>query len=302
MFRKYLSGLVLPLVCGMGCTPGEKFGDGEGVARLSSSEDIAKLSDEFDNPKTLSSWQQVYKTEGWGADQLEHIDIGQTQKGALMMMPYASTWYKDYRGVLAYKLIKGDFVVTTKLRVSGRSGSGAPNAPFSLAGIMVRAPRSISPKTWKPNTENYVFLSLGAGDNPGTYQLEVKTTVNSDSQLQLTPVGSGEATIRIARIGPNLIMMYRSGSGWVVHKRYHRTDFPEALQVGLTCYTDWPTANSLSPEQHNATVIRSGNPDLVALFDYVRYRRPALPANLAIQRQGELQGVSDQELARFLGE
>lgn len=300
MFRKCLFSLLLPLVLSVGCFGGGQSKDKEGASQLSSTADISSLSDEFDNPKTLTNWQHVYKTEEWGANQLERFDISQTQKGKMLMVPYTSTWYKDYRGVLAYKLIKGDFVVTTKLRVSNRRGNGAPRAQFSLAGIMIRSPRDITPRTWKPNTENYVFLSLGTGDNPGNYQLEVKTTVNSDSQLQLIAAESGVATIRVARIGANMIMMYQYGDQWVVHKRYYRPDFPEALQVGLTCYTDYPTASGLSAQKHNATAIQYGNPDLVALFDYVRYHRPKVSEGIGTQRLDSPQSISDQELVKII--
>src|SRR5262249_47050770 len=159
--------------------------------------------------------------------------------------------------VLVYKPVQGDFVMTTRVHVSNRSGSGAPRAQFSLAGIMVHTPRDITPQTWRPRGENYVFLSLGAANQPGTYQFEVKTTVNSDSQLQITEARSSEATIQVARIGDQFILLKKSATGpWTVHRRYRRPDMPATLQVGLTCYTDYPSASRLSPQQHNATVIR----------------------------------------------
>ena len=46
---------------------------------------------------------------------------------------------------------------------------------------------------------------------------------------------------------------------------------PSTLQVGMTVYTDYPTASSVSPFMHNSTVIHAGNPDLVAAFDYFRF-------------------------------
>jgi hypothetical protein len=268
-----------------------------GIGRTAPDE-LASLSDEFDNAATRGSWKQVYQEEGWSANQLERFDLGQSQPGWMTMMPFASTWYKDYRGVLAFKPVTGDFVVTTRLRVNRRGGGGPPRAQFSLAGIMIRAPRG-SARNWRPGGENYVFLSLGSADQPGHYQFEVKTTVNSDSQLRTSPAGSGEAVIQVARIGSSLILLRNGGSGWVVHQRYSRPDLPATVQAGLTCYTDWPTASQMQPPQHNNTAIRGGNPDLVAQFDYVRFRRPAVPANLAGRR---LDSVPDQELLRFLGD
>lgn len=245
---------------------------------------LDSLSDEFTDPAALSRWKHVYREEGTGANQLEKLGV---RDGHLLMVPHASTWYKDYRGVLLFKPVSGNFVVTTQVQVSGRRG-GAPQSPFSLAGLMVRA--------WRPGGENYVFLSLGAADRPGTFQLEVKTTVNSDSQLQLTPAESGTGLIQVARLGSLLVMLKNQGRGWSVHRRYERPDFPTELQVGLTCYTDWPSAERLSPQQHNTTVLTGGNPDLSARFDFVRFRRPQLPPRSAPAR------LSDSELLRFLGD
>lgn len=310
MFRTYLLTLLIPLTLSAACTQGNRQAIAAQETRqvtslgnsASTNDNLSKLSDEFISSETLSSWRHVYKEEGWGANQLEGFDIGKTQSGWMMMMPFTSSWYQDYRGIMAFKPVQGDFVVTTHLRVNRRNGSGAPRSQFSLAGIMIRAPRNITPQTWRPGGENYIFLSLGAADTPDQYQFEVKTTVNSDSQLRIVPANAGEATIRVARIGSQFILMRNTGSGWTIHQRYNRPDLPANLQVGLTCYTDWPNVSKLSPFDQNRTVIRNGNPDLVALYDYVRYRRPTVPANLAGKRLDDPGKVSDQELLRFLGD
>lgn len=288
--------LTLPLVI---CPAALLTSCGQSVAPIPASGaqatggDLASLSDEFDKSGSLSNWQRVEQAEGWNNNQLERFDM---QNGWLTMMPYTSVWYQDYRGVLVYKPVTGDFVVTTKLKVSGRRG-GAPSSQFSLAGIMVRSPRNVTPSSWQPGGENYTFLSLGAADRPGSFQFEVKTTVNSDSQLVITPAPSGEAIIRVARIGASMVMLKNVGGQWSVHRRYSRPDFPATLQVGLTCYTDWQTASQMPPPQHNRSVIKNGNPDLVAQFDYVRYAKP--PASLAGKRVDDL---SDTQILQALGD
>ncbi|GAB4461569.1 MAG: hypothetical protein OHK0029_27020 [Armatimonadaceae bacterium] len=274
----------------VGSTSGKKAAD-----------DLSALSDEFDNAATLGNWKRVHREEGWNADQLEKFDIGKSRSGWMTMMPFTSTWYQDYRGVLAFKPVSGDFVMTTKVKTSGRNGSGPPRAQFSLAGIMIRAPRNLSPQTWRPGGENYVFLSLGSADRAGTYQFEVKTTVNSDSQLRTSPTNSGEAIIQVARIGSSLILLKNEGGRWSVHQRYNRPDFPKTLQAGLTVYTDWPNAHSLPPQQQNGTVVRGGSPDLLAQFDYVRYTRPQVPENLR-GKALDNPAVSDSALLQFLGD
>jgi hypothetical protein len=261
---------------------------------------ITALSDEFSNPATLPNWRHAYKDEGFTANQLERFDINKTQPGWMTMVPYSSGWYKDYHGILAYKPIEGDFVMTTHLRVSSRNGSGPPRAQYSLAGIMIRAPRPDTAQTWQPGRENYVFLSTGAADKPGTYQFEVKTTTNSDSQLRISPAYSGETMLQVARIGGALILLKNVGGQWTVHARYWRPDFPSKLQAGLTCYSDWPTVSRHSPQQHNNTVLR-GTPDLRVSYDFVRYRRPQVPANLVGKALADPRAVSDADLLRFLG-
>ena len=60
----------------------------------------------------------MYQTEGWGNNQLERFVIDLSSAGKLVMVPYTSTWYRDYRGVLVYKEVSSDFVVTTDLAVN----------------------------------------------------------------------------------------------------------------------------------------------------------------------------------------
>lgn len=288
----------LPLMYLFGCNA-KAVVDDQGAGGMTG--DIGSLSDDFDDPAKLSNWQRIERVEGWGADQLEQFDIGGRKKGWMTMIPYTSTWYQDYRGVLAFKSVFGDFVVTTHLSVSARNGSGAPKSQFSLCGIMVRAARDLAPSTWRPGGENYVFLSLGAADQAGHFQFEVKTTVNSNSQLTTEPTSGGDATIRVARIGSAMIMMKKVDGLWTVHRRFHRGDFPPSLQVGLTCYTDWPNASRIGAKEHNGTVIRSGSPDLLALIDYVHYSRPQVPGDLEGRNLSDPSQASDSQLLAFLG-
>src|SRR5690606_34907769 len=101
-----------------------------------------------------------------------------------------------------YKNVSGDFVFTSQVFVNNPEGTGVPDAHYSLAGLMIRTPRAMtSADQWTPGGQNYVFLSLGHGDNngPGTgggnpvsppmAQLEVKTTINSESTLSLLDTG-----------------------------------------------------------------------------------------------------------------
>jgi len=268
---------------------------------IHAADDLAELSDEFDDPRSAAKWLHAYKVEGSKANQLESFDIHRMHKGELVMVPYVSVWYQDYRGVLAFKEVAGDFVVTTRLQVTGRSGDGAPRASFSLAGIMLRTPRDVTPETWRPGGENYVFLSAGSANQPGTYQLEVKTTVDSQSTL-IVKDGKGIVTLRSVRVGPHILLLRKFEDGqWTVHQRYYRDDMPEKLQVGLTCYTDWDTCKHMTPAKHNQTVIQTGTPDLKARFDYVRYARPVLPDELKGSALSDAKRVSDEAILTVFG-
>ncbi len=265
--------------------------------------DLSSLSDEFDNPSTLSDWQRIYEVEQWGADQLEGYDISATRPGWLRMVPYTSVWFEEWRGALAFKEVTGDFMVTTHVQPTNRSGTGAPGSQFSLAGIMIRTPRNITRETWTPGGENYIFLSMGAAGDPGTFQFEVKTTVDSHSNLVYIDANSSEATIRSARLGNYFLMLRRApGEDWVVHRRYFRDDMPDRLQVGMTCYTDWPTGSTFEPYVHNQVTITTGNPDLIADFDYFRYAPVVLPATLEGADLLDPVEVPDSELIAFLGD
>ncbi|MEQ8791277.1 MAG: hypothetical protein RIC55_33760 [Pirellulaceae bacterium] len=265
--------------------------------------DLSALSDEFENPALMSQWKRVFEVERTGADQLEVLDIGRTRDGWLTMTPYTSTWYQDYRGVLVHKDVAGDFVVTTRVAVNRRGGDGPPRSNYSLAGIMIRTPRDVTPQSWRPGGENYVFLSLGAARQAGRYAFEVKTTVDSRSNLEVTETESGVATIQVARIGPHLVLLRKpEGGDWAVHRRYHRADMPATLQVGMTVYTDYAHASRLPPAEHNRQAIRDGEPDLTAAFDFYHFRRPSVPAELRGRAFSDPRAVSDAEILRMLGD
>jgi hypothetical protein len=278
-------------------------------------DDLTILSDEFDAAHSVTNWQRIYQVEGWGNDVLQQFNINTSRPGRMTMVPYTSSWYAEWRGELTFKAITGDFVITTDVEPRNRAGNGAPGSQYSLAGIMVRTPRSMtSPGQWTAGGQNYVFLSLGAASNPGTYQYEVKTTSNSVSTLQISG-GVPRASIQVARIGAHLIMLRRDqGGAWQVHRRYFRPDMPSTLQAGLTVYTDWPVCEAVGFQYQNQFVLTNGlrlpngstvagcNPDLVAAFEYVRYARPQVPGNLAGANFSSAAAVSDAQLLSFLGE
>lgn len=276
--------------------------------------DLAPLSDEFGDAATLTNWMRVNDVEQWNADQLELWDIDATLPGHMVMMPYTSSWFADYRGTSAFKLVTGDFVMTSSIRSTGRDGVSIPASSYSLAGVLVRFPRDVTPPTWETGGENYTFLSIGRADTT-SWHFEVKTTTNSNSVLHITSAGTNEALIQVARLGEYVIMLRQlPGQPWVVHRRYHRSDFPDTLQVGVFSYTDWPKVSIFDPFTQNSTVLTPPlppgvdpdpgvpfTPDLIAEFDYARYFRPTLPAHLEGLDLTNETLVPDAELLAFLG-
>jgi hypothetical protein len=91
------------------------------------------------------------------------------------------------------------------------------------------------------------------------------------------------------------------GGQWEVHRRYQRADMPAAMQVGMTVYTDYSHISGLTPYVHNASVITTGTPDLIARFDYFRYARPVIPPAYIGADFSDEGAVPDGVLLSFLG-
>jgi hypothetical protein len=297
------------------------------------SDDLAVLSDEFDNAATVADWQLVHEIENWGANQLHVYDINATQPGRMVQQPYSTAWYEDWRGPASFKEVTGDFVFTTEVHISDRDdvgGSDADDVPgdstFSGGGLLARAPRAIvNPATdWAPGSmiedgtlsgENHLFLTNLYGYGTNQFSLETKTTRNSNSELELTPIGpdASTVTLQLARIGDAFVTLIQlPGQEWQVHRRFARPDLPDTLQVGLVSYTDWDKAGDFDPYVHNSNVLGPGvpgdptpgesfDPDLTAGFEYARYARPDVPAALADMDLTNPAQVPDGWLLDFLG-
>jgi DNA-binding beta-propeller fold protein YncE len=275
-------------------------------------DDLASLSDEFNDVTTMPNWLRLFQTEGWGTDQLETLDVDTTAAGHMRMMPHTSSWFNQLRGPLIYKELNGDFIVTARLRVSSRNDPNAlPGRLFSLAGLMVQASRGVtsaapSPYTpapvwppaangsdWSPNNDNYISLTYGSAGNPGSWQYLSQSTLNSSSQVYHASSGvpgSGEIELQIVRVGGTLVTLRRHPGGeWIVENRYPNPDHPapnfgETLRVGITAYTDWNNVepywnggNAETQFHYNYTLLDDPGmqPDLIADVDYIRFNRPS---------------------------
>ncbi len=237
-------------------------------------DDLTPLSDEFNSSSTLSNWSRLLDTEPFGLSRYSAIDVANTLSGWFTLVTEPGGWYADRVGELHYKEITGDFVATTSIHAQGVNG-GPSNADYSLAGLMLRAPRDFAQGQREANGENYLFLTIGTASNVGTYQTETKNTINSQSDLVINNASSGDLETKTFRYGDYVILFSRHpGDDWAVAARFSRPDFPQTLQAGIFAYTDWESASQFTPEVYNVTTV-NGNPDLIGQFDYVRFERPS---------------------------
>src|SRR5688572_6819136 len=259
---------VLALAAVLGAAPfaAGPFRDVPPPARLS-----ARLgAHEFLDAAELAQWTSFEAAHGWP----DHLRRAQVVDGVLELEPWTSGWYADFHAPFLHREVTGNFFVSTRMAANGRNAD-VPASPWSLAGLMVREPRAVTPDNWEPRAENWLFITTGVAHRPGAPVFESKTTVNSRSNLKLRPAQAGWAEMGIARIGPNFFLLVRQGDApWQVHERFYRSDLPRTVQVGLVAYTDWDSATDLrdDPQRFNTTVLKDGKPDLVARVDWVRHK------------------------------
>ncbi|MBI3273290.1 MAG: protein kinase [Planctomycetes bacterium] len=267
-------------------------------------QDLAALDDDFSDPSNRDAWRQLDQDEGWGINRLARFEFcPRFQPGWMILQPAPNLWAEDYRGVLLYKTVTGDFVVTVDLNVSEASGSKFPGVAFSSAGLLLRAPRAVTPRTWKAGGENHVLLSLGVAERPGVGAVWVAGTTDSRTTTASFPALSPWGQLQAARIGPAVLLLGKPRGGtWIVLQRYRRADLPATLQVGLTACTDAATCRRHGPDEHNTRVLRDGKPDVIARFHDVRFRRPSLPAELAGKDLSDAGSASNEGLRSILGE
>ncbi|MFT6395842.1 MAG: hypothetical protein ACJAYU_000584 [Bradymonadia bacterium] len=187
----------------------------------------------------------------WSPMNLELVDA-EMSDGQLVLTPNQfSVWFHADRGPAYLQEVSGDFHMTTA--VTARSASNPSQAVsnyFQFAGIIVRDPSS---DTDAP--ENYVFSVVGYRGDYLSH--ETKNTVDDLSMVDGPPWSSGDAELRICRVGSAIKLFIRDVGAdvWIPGIEYTRNDFPETVQVGPIAYA------------------YTDDVDLRASFDYVRFAR-----------------------------
>lgn len=231
--------LTLLLVIGASCTAvTSAAGDG-----------LAPLSDEFGAP-ALAGWEQM---QGDTGDGTTAVSVGD---GLLTIRSARASWVREQRAFYLWKDVMGDFVATTRIKVSGESAD-QPTSDWSLAGLLVRRP------TADRTRENWIGWTTGAV--AGSPVFERKTTARSSSVLQLIPARTGWLELRVVRLGSVFLLLHRYPDGrWTYAARYFRPDLPRMLQVGIDAQSGYGVDFA----------------DLVAQVDYVHFAPTGVPAAL----------------------
>jgi hypothetical protein len=263
--------------------------------RPAAPDDLAALSDEFDHESTLKNWSTLTTAEGW-TDRVEKADVNETSPGRLYVVPKSGAWWAGYHGVYFFKEVRGDFVLTTRVNVTGRKG-GEPSKIWTISGLLVRAPTDAKiPRDRRK--ENWVYVMTGRG--PAAERvIDAKSTLDGNNAWDITPAHAGWYDLRIARLGPLFLALCRpDGGDWVVRKRIVRDDLPETLQAGINITSDFDVSASMPSAKYNAELFPGrSNPDSATRFEFVRFGRPAgTPAVLSQLAGKEAVGVTDADL------
>lgn len=244
------------------------------AAQAQPADPLRGLSSTFDNAAALQGWQE-HAVNGW----VSKWQPPRVENGHLILQPTSSGWFEENQAGHLYRMVSGDFIVTTRIRVEG-TRAALPQTEFSLAGLFIRAPRDLpNAGAWSPGRENWLFFSVGTASPAGQPQYEIKTTTNSLSTLMITPAQTGWVELRIARHGELFTLLHRPEGQreWRVLNQFIRPDLPHTLNVGLTAYADY---GSVAPTYPNYNIYNTQgaprqNADLIARVDWIRFRTPA---------------------------
>ncbi|MEO1088989.1 MAG: hypothetical protein AAFX81_00005 [Pseudomonadota bacterium] len=237
-------------------------------------DDLVGLSTGFETEEALAAWSE-HAPDGFTPKWLPP----RVEDGMLVLEPISGGWFEELHGGHLFRGVEGDFIVTTRIRVTGTEAA-LPQTLFSLAGLFVRAPNSVSADGWAPGRENWLFFSIGTSAPAGTPQFEIKTTTNSLSTLKIRPAPTGWVELRLARHAELFTLLHRAEgeAAWTVADQMIRPDLPLVLNVGLTAYADWGSVQPIYPDMMrvNTQGTPENNADLIAYVDRIDFRRPAV--------------------------
>lgn len=179
------------------------------------------VSDEF-NGNSLSS--------AWNIIRGELLDISVASGELHLVANQYSVWFDHEVGGALWKGVAGDFKATTSVKARKASDpSQFVGAEYQFGGIIAYNPLTT-------DQHNYVFIVVG--DRRGYWAVEVKSTVDSSSRVEGPDWGSGDAELRLCRVGSKFYLYKRrpGDTTWIEAITYDRPDLPGTLHVGPFAY------------------------------------------------------------------
>lgn len=194
---------------------------------------VANLSDDFAGNTLNAAWSVFHP---------ELLNVAVSGGSLRMSVVQHALWFQNDEGTLIYKNVTGDFKLTSAVQARRTTNPNlAADRYVHLGGLMARDGNSAS--------ENYVFIVVGYDETD--LSVETKTTVNGNSTFVGPSWPSGDAELRLCRVGSTFVVYKRAiGAGsWVEAARWDRPDLPATLQVGPNAYafaTGMPGAPDLT--------------------------------------------------------
>lgn len=211
---------------------------GTGGSGGSGGDDLSALSDDFEDPSTLSNWTFLHEVLGQEPP-YDYLDIDTTAPGKLVFEPTVSAWYQDQMALFMYKEVTGDFRVEIEVAAYQKgTASSPPTEAFNSVGMLVRDPASVV------GDQSWLMYNIGYQGAPlNAIGVEGKATVGSQSELPLIGTnGVHTGRLRMCRLGNTVRMLCRltGATEWtethVFPGSFPNTPaytLPQTVQVGI---------------------------------------------------------------------
>lgn len=160
------------------------------------------------------------------------FDLGFDTKANLLTLTLKQPglWLNNSQGGAVYRNTNGNFKITAIVKATkSTTPTDPPGNRIHLGGLIARNPAG--------TTENYVHIVVGNAEN--RLAIEAKNTTNNVSQYDTLSWTSGNAELRLCRVGNDLNLYRRAvnATTWLLATTYTRADFPASLQVGASIYS-----------------------------------------------------------------
>ena len=182
---------------------------------------VSALSDEFDDPSSISTWLVRSVVEGDPSDGSVSISGGQ-----LLLRPLQDRYFlNDHRGLSLFKNMtladNPSFMIETHITAVDPAAGGAPTEDFHSAGLV------IYPDVTRMS--DWVVTNIGLQN--GVLGFEDKTTVGDNSVLTLYPTGQEfSGSVRLCVVGDLITVFTRldTDTAWT-----ERNNFTHAMGATL---------------------------------------------------------------------